>query len=79
MINYDVRRPELWRTPTTSNPQVREVIRRVIDPNPAPRPGLIAGGDISAPILTQPEGEALSEFILMVGSHKAAIRMVQGK
>ena len=63
----------------TAAETIRDACRRVIDPNPAPRPGLIAGGDIAAPILTQPDGEALSEFILMVGSHKAAIRMVQGK
>lgn len=56
---------------------ILEVCRAVIGTKPTP--GLIPYHGPPAPMLTQPEGEALSEFIIMVGSHKAAIRMVQGK
>lgn len=55
---------------------IREVCRAVIGNKPTP--GLIAYDGPPAPMLSQPEGEALSEFIIMVGSHKAAIRLVNG-
>lgn len=65
---------------TAPNLPVREVVRlvcrQIVDPNP---PGIIAYHGPPDVLMSQPHGEALSEFILMVGSHKAAIRMVQSK
>ena len=60
----------------TAAETILEVCRAVIGTKPTP--GLIAYAGPPDPMLTQPEGEALSEFIIMVGSHKAAIRLVTG-